>query len=133
MRFLPWTPFSNASVPQQLQGEFRKLVFVGASPTGGPIYLRCTIYDLRANGQSCVVNRKGRLADKLNIGADETVVRVFRSRTVYFVRERCAIDAFADGDCPPTIPTPCDSTNPSVQLVAGIAHWSPSGFGPSAI
>jgi len=24
-------------VPQQLQGEFRKLVFVGASPTGGPI------------------------------------------------------------------------------------------------
>jgi hypothetical protein len=28
--------FPNASVPQQLQGEFRKLVFVGASPTGGP-------------------------------------------------------------------------------------------------
>ena len=26
-----------ASVPQQLQGEFRKLVFVGANPTGGPI------------------------------------------------------------------------------------------------
>ena len=27
----------KALVPQQLQGEFRKLVFVGASPTGGPI------------------------------------------------------------------------------------------------
>ena len=26
-----------ASVPQQLQDEFRKLVFVGASPTGGSI------------------------------------------------------------------------------------------------
>jgi hypothetical protein len=27
----------KASVPQQLQGEFRKLVFVGASPTRGSI------------------------------------------------------------------------------------------------
>ena len=27
--------FLSASVPQQLQGEFRKLVFVGASPTRG--------------------------------------------------------------------------------------------------
>src|SRR5919197_6728883 len=33
VRFLPWTPF--ASVPQQPQGEFCKLVFVGASPTTG--------------------------------------------------------------------------------------------------
>ena len=33
VQFLPWTPF--ASVPQQPQGEFRKLVFVGASPTRG--------------------------------------------------------------------------------------------------
>lgn len=30
-------PIFNAPVPQQLQGEFRKLVFVGASPTGGSI------------------------------------------------------------------------------------------------
>ena len=28
---------SKAPVPQQLQGEFRKLVFVGASPTRGSI------------------------------------------------------------------------------------------------
>lgn len=28
-------PVSKAPVPQQLQGEFRKLVFVGASPTKG--------------------------------------------------------------------------------------------------
>ena len=28
----------KAPVPQQLQGEFRKLVFVGASPTGGSIF-----------------------------------------------------------------------------------------------
>ena len=27
----------KAPVPQQLQGEFRKLVFVGASPTGAPV------------------------------------------------------------------------------------------------
>ena len=31
-------PISNASVPQQPQGEFRKLVFVGASPTRGSIF-----------------------------------------------------------------------------------------------
>ena len=30
-------PISNALVPQQLQGGFRKPVFVGASPTRGPI------------------------------------------------------------------------------------------------
>ena len=36
VRFLPWAPF-KAPVPQQQQGEFRKLVFVGASPTRGPI------------------------------------------------------------------------------------------------
>ncbi len=35
MQLLPWTPF--ASVPQQPQGEFCKLVFVGASPTRGSI------------------------------------------------------------------------------------------------
>src|SRR6266516_986496 len=29
------TPHLPASVPQQLQGEFRKLVFAGASPAGG--------------------------------------------------------------------------------------------------
>jgi hypothetical protein len=36
VRFLSWTPFS-ALVPQQLQDGFRKPVFVGASPTKGPI------------------------------------------------------------------------------------------------
>src|SRR5437867_12903652 len=34
VRLLPRTPFV-APVPQQRQGEFRKLVFVGASPTRG--------------------------------------------------------------------------------------------------
>jgi hypothetical protein len=34
------TPHLAASVPQQLQGEFRKLVFVGASPTRGSISKR---------------------------------------------------------------------------------------------
>ncbi len=38
VRFLSWTPFS-ALVPQQLQGGFRKPVFVGASPTRGPILM----------------------------------------------------------------------------------------------
>src|SRR5215472_15364294 len=37
VRFLSWTPFS-ALVPQQLQGGFRKPVFVGASPPRGPIF-----------------------------------------------------------------------------------------------
>ena len=32
----------KAPVPQQLQGEFRKLVFVGASPTGGS-NLKCGV------------------------------------------------------------------------------------------
>ena len=36
VQFLPWTPFF-APVPQQQQGEFRKLVIVGASPTRGSI------------------------------------------------------------------------------------------------
>ena len=31
-------PFLNAPVPQQPQDEFRKLVFVGASPTRGSIF-----------------------------------------------------------------------------------------------
>ena len=37
MQFLPRTPLS-ALVPQQLQGGFRKPVFVGASPTRGSIF-----------------------------------------------------------------------------------------------
>ena len=36
VRFLPWTPF--APVPQQPQDGFRKLVFVGASPTRGSTF-----------------------------------------------------------------------------------------------
>ena len=36
MQLLPRTPIS-APVPQQQQGEFRKLVVVGASPTRGSI------------------------------------------------------------------------------------------------
>lgn len=36
MQLLPRTPF--APVPQQLQDEFRKLVFVGATPTRGSIF-----------------------------------------------------------------------------------------------
>lgn len=36
MQLLPWTPF--APVPQQLQERFRKPLFVGANPTGGPSF-----------------------------------------------------------------------------------------------
>src|SRR5213594_1297526 len=35
VRFLPWTPFYQAFVPQQLQDESCNLAFVGASPTRG--------------------------------------------------------------------------------------------------
>jgi hypothetical protein len=37
VRIVPWTPFSKPLCLQKLQGEFRKLVFVGASPTRGSI------------------------------------------------------------------------------------------------
>jgi hypothetical protein len=40
----------NAPVPQQLQGEFRKLVFVGASPTRGPIQMRNAEYRMQHSG-----------------------------------------------------------------------------------
>ena len=55
MRVLSWTPFFKAPVPQQLQGEFRKLVFVGASPTRGSNFksgswCNSSIFAREANG-----------------------------------------------------------------------------------
>ncbi len=45
--FFSLQPFLSAPVPQKQQGEFRKLVIVGASPTRGPI-LRSASYGWQA-------------------------------------------------------------------------------------
>jgi hypothetical protein len=79
-------------VPQQLQGEYRKLVFVGASPTRGSISiydLRMTIYE-RAENMHPVVQ----LRENIRIDFREMWVRfpsgVANSSTIFMSVRRNA-------------------------------------------
>ena len=100
----------KAPVPQQQQGEFRKLVIVGASPTGGSIY---GDHDVTRS----ITPREGVCAGANPVGHhnfDGPKVAGYRSNRVVAHRERAADREFDDAGSIPACESPiCSSTCPS--------------------